>query len=95
MGGLSSPQFTLWVSWVHIHFNSSTTTELLKKGGEDGEVAISQGDCVGEVGGTAPFTSDKHIARYLVVMMAMMMMMVMMMMAMMMTYDDDDDSLCL
>ena len=36
---------------------------LLIKGGEDGEVAISQGDCLGEVGGTAPFTSDKHIAR--------------------------------
>ena len=34
-----------------------------KKGGEDGEVAISQGTCTGEVGGEAPFTSDKHIAR--------------------------------
>ena len=48
-----------------------------QKGGEDGEVAISQGDCVGEVGGTAPFTSDKHIARYLVVTIMTLMVMVM------------------
>jgi len=32
-------------------------------GGEEGEVAISQEECTGEVGGTAPFTSTKHIAR--------------------------------
>jgi len=38
-------------------------TTVYSLGGEDGEVAISQGDCLGEVGGTAPFTSDKHIAR--------------------------------
>merc|ERR1712123_91200 len=32
-------------------------------GGEEGETAISQEACTGEVGGTAPFTSTNHIAR--------------------------------
>merc|ERR1712004_438290 len=38
-------------------------TTVYSLGGEDGEVAISQGTCTGDVGGEAPFTSDKHIAR--------------------------------
>ncbi len=33
-------------------------------GGESGEAAVSQEECTGEVGGTAPFTSTNHIARY-------------------------------
>jgi len=32
-------------------------------GGEDGESAIAQEECTGEVGGAAPFTSSNHIAR--------------------------------
>ena len=40
------------------------TAILPTPGGEEGEVAISQEECTGEVGGTAPFTSTKHIARY-------------------------------
>ena len=52
--------YSLGRSRIHIHFSIPQYSLI---GGEDGEVAISQGDCVGEVGGTAPFTSDKHIAR--------------------------------
>jgi hypothetical protein len=33
-------------------------------GGESGEAAVSQVECTGEVGGTAPFASTNHIARY-------------------------------
>ena len=32
-------------------------------GGEEGEAAVSQGECKGEAGGSAPFTSTNHIAR--------------------------------
>ena len=33
-------------------------------GGEDGEDPISQEECSGEVGGSAPFSSTNHIARF-------------------------------
>ena len=33
-------------------------------GGEDGEDPISQEECSGEVGGSAPFPSTNHIARF-------------------------------
>ena len=32
-------------------------------GGEDGEAAVAQEECTGDVGGTAPFSSTNHIAR--------------------------------
>ena len=33
-------------------------------GGEQGETAVTQEACTGEVGGTAPFASTNHIARF-------------------------------